>query len=154
MSDDDFSEFFVEAEPRIRRALVAAYGPERGLEAAAEALAYAWQEWDAVRVMANPVGYLYRVGQSKSRPRRRAQVFPTSARDGESWFEPGLPEALNGLTERERTAVVLIEGYGWTYREVADTTGVARSTVQVQFERGLAKLRSSLGVEAREVGHE
>ena len=104
--------------------------------------------------MTNPVGYLYRVGQSKSRPRRRALVFPIAARSGEPWFEPGLPEALNELTERERTAVVLIEGYGWTYREVADTIGVARSTVQVQFERGLTKLRSSLGVEAREVGHE
>ncbi len=154
MSDDDFTDFFAESEPRIRRALVAAYGPERGREAAAEALAYAWQHWDAVKVMTNPVGYLYRVGQSKSRPRRRAQVFPIAPRSRESWFEPGLPEALNELTERERTAVVLIEGYGWTYREVADTIGVARSTVQVHFERGLAKLRSSLGIEAGEVGRE
>jgi hypothetical protein len=38
-----FAAFFAETEPRLRRAFVAAYGPERGREAAAEALAYAWQ---------------------------------------------------------------------------------------------------------------
>ena len=38
-----FETFFAETEPRLRRALVAAYGPERGRDAAAEALAYAWE---------------------------------------------------------------------------------------------------------------
>ncbi|GJM36838.1 MAG: hypothetical protein DHS20C19_02050 [Acidimicrobiales bacterium] len=154
MSDDDFTDFFGDAEPRLRRALVAAYGPDRGREAAAEALTYAWQHWPRVKNMTNPVGYLYRVGQSKSRRRRRAPVFPTTPGSDEPWHEPGLPEALNRLTERERAAVVLIEGYGWTYREVAETVGVARSSVQVYFERGLAKLRASLGVRTGEAGNE
>ncbi len=154
MSDDEFADFFGDAEPRLRRALVAAYGPERGREAAAEALAYAWQHWDKVKFMTNAVGYLYRVGQSKSRPRRRAPVFPTTTGSSEPWFEPGLPDALNELSERERAAVVLIEGFGWSFREVADTIGITRSSVQVYFERGLVKLRASLGAGASEAGDE
>lgn len=61
---DAFTEFFRDVEPRLRRALVAAYGTERGREAAAEALARAWEHWADVVEMSNPVGYLYRVGQS------------------------------------------------------------------------------------------
>jgi hypothetical protein len=68
--DDGFEDFFAVAEPRLRRALVAAYGIERGREAAAEALAYGWEHWSKVRAMKNPTGYLYRVGQSRSRARK------------------------------------------------------------------------------------
>jgi len=68
--------------PRLARALVAAYGPERGQEAVAEALADAWEHFEDVRVMPNPAGYVYRVGQSRSRPRRRpvTAAFPVDQR--------------------------------------------------------------------------
>jgi hypothetical protein len=62
--------FFAEAEPRLRRAFVAAYGTQRGYEATAEALAYGWEHWRRIRSLDNPLGYLYRVGQSRTRPRR------------------------------------------------------------------------------------
>jgi DNA-directed RNA polymerase specialized sigma24 family protein len=143
---DGFAAFFAETEPRLRRALVAAYGPQRGRDAAAEALAYAWQHWDRVRGMANAAGYLYRVGQSKTRERLRPPLFPPVASSGEPWTEPDLPEALDSLSERERVAVVLIEGFGWTYREVAEVTDVSVSSVQSYRERGLQKLRAALGV--------
>jgi len=41
----EFELFALDVEPRLRRALVAAYGSDRGREAAAEALAYAWEHW-------------------------------------------------------------------------------------------------------------
>jgi RNA polymerase sigma factor (sigma-70 family) len=147
MTSDDFTEFFAEAEPRLRRAFVAAYGPERGREAAAEALTHAWEHWERVKEMDNAIGFLYRVGQSRSRPRRRPRPFPPAAETPDQWVEPQLPDALNRLSERERTAVVLIEGFGWTFREVADTIGVSVSSVQSYFERGLHKLRTALGVD-------
>jgi DNA-directed RNA polymerase specialized sigma24 family protein len=148
--DDGFTKFFADAEPRLRRALVAAYGAERGREAAAEALAYAWQHWNTgkrVSVMINPIGYLYRVGQSRSRPRLDpppTRPVPPDASEG--WTEPGLPRALAGLSERERLAVVLITGFGWSFREVADTAGVSVSSVQSYLDRGMRKLRVDLGV--------
>jgi len=45
MSDDDsssYSTFHQRAEPRLRVALVAAFGADRGPEAALEALVYGW----------------------------------------------------------------------------------------------------------------
>lgn len=38
-----FSAFAREVEPRIRRALIAAFGPDVGTDAAAETMAIAWQ---------------------------------------------------------------------------------------------------------------
>jgi DNA-directed RNA polymerase specialized sigma24 family protein len=96
--------------------------------------------------MDNPIGYLYRVGQSRSRPRRSRAAFPAPTGATDRWVEPALPAALTDLSERERLAVVLIEGFGWTYREVAELVEVSVSSVQSYLERGLAKLRSALGV--------
>lgn len=145
-SEDGFDAFFAEAEPRLRRAFVAAYGSERGREAASEALTYAWQHWERVSEMDNALGYLYRVGQSKSRERLEPLVLPPPPAAEVGWFEPDLPQALARLSERERLAVVLIEGFGWTFREVANLADVSTSSVQSYLARGLRKLRSALGV--------
>ena len=70
---DSFTEFVVGTETRLRHALTAAFGPERGREGAAEALAYGWEHWDRIGKMENPAGYLYQVGRDHARrmtPRR------------------------------------------------------------------------------------
>lgn len=146
---DGFVEFVEANERGLRHALTAALGFEAGKEAAAEALAYGWEHWDRVRVMANPVGYLYTVGRSKGRRvlSARNPVFPAIPEDWTPWFEPGLPAALAGLPERERTVVLLLHGYGWHMTEVAETLGVSKSTVQTHAERGMRKLRHKLGVD-------
>jgi len=141
-----FEVFFDEAEPRLRRALVAMYGFERGREAAAEALAYGWEHWERVRDMRNPVGYLFRVGQSRTRPRKRPPVFDLPALASDVWIEPGLASALGELSERQRVAVVLVYGFGWHLAEVAEVTGVRVPTVQTHAERGLSRLRQALEV--------
>ena len=69
-SSRSFLEFARAAEPRLRYALVAALGVERGLEATNNALVYGWEHWERVGGMDNPIGYLYRVGQRKGRRRR------------------------------------------------------------------------------------
>ena len=71
----EFEGFVRESEPRLRCALVAAYGFEEGRDATAEAFAYAWEHWERVRGMPNAVGYLFWVAQSRSR-RRRVPVAP------------------------------------------------------------------------------
>lgn len=143
---NDFEAFVRDAEPRLRRALIAAYGSERGREATAEALAYGWEHWARVRAMQNPTGYLYRVGQSRTRRRSSLRTaFPVAAEPDLPNVEPGLGAALAALTERQRIAVVLVHGFGWTLREVADLTGRKVPTVQRHAERGLAKLRAQIG---------
>ena len=65
---------------------------------------------------------------------------------GDPWIEPNLAGALGALTERQRVAVSLVHGYGWTLREVADLCGLQITSVQNHLERGLARLRDRLGV--------
>ncbi len=144
----EFDAFVRDAEQRLSLTFAAAYGPDLGKEATAEALAYAWEHWDRLSAMTNPVGYLYRVGQSRVRRHRfrRPPVTPPVAGRHEPWIEPGLPAALATLSLRQRVAVVLIEGFGWTQPEVAALIGVSRSSVQKHLERGLLRLRSQLGV--------
>lgn len=145
-----FEAFVAEAEPRLRRALVAAYGPAAGREATVDALAWAWSHWDRVTDLDNPVGYLYRVGQTEARHARRTPSPvepPEVASGGEPWFEPALEPALLALSEHQRVAVVLCHGFSWTHREVADLLDVSTSSVQTHVERGLTHLRRALEVD-------
>jgi DNA-directed RNA polymerase specialized sigma24 family protein len=143
-----FREFVREAEPRLRRALVAAYGLDRGREAACDALAYAWEHWDRLRSVENLVGYLYRVGQSSLRTRKKPVLFAIDD-DVEPLVEPALAGALARLPERQRASVVLVHAGGLTVREAADVLGVNASTVQRHVERALAALRLAIVEGAR-----
>lgn len=150
MTDEtDFKEFLAQAGPRLRRALSSVYGPDRGREAAAEALAYAWENWEKVKALSNPIGYLFRVGQSKTRP-RKARLVVARPEDPEPWSEPALGRLLTELSERQRLAVVLVHGFGWSLKEVADLAGIRVTSVQNHLERGLAKLRAGLEVTDRD----
>jgi DNA-directed RNA polymerase specialized sigma24 family protein len=140
-----FEAFVREAEPRLSRALAAAYGFEDGRDATAEALAYAFEHWPRLQHIANLPGYLFRVGQSRGRQRRQPVVFAVPEATDYA-FEPALPEALASLTQRQRLAVVLVHGYGYTLREVAELTGIRPTTVQNHLTRGLVRLRSRMGV--------
>ena len=146
---DSFREFAVEVEPRLRQALTAALGSEPGKDAAAEALAYAWENWDRVASMGNPVGYLFTVGRNRGRRwwRGGRRVFYLPLPGRVPWVEPGLPVAVSRLPDRQREVVVLLFCFEWTMSEIAEVLDISKSTVQNHAERGLASLRKSLGVE-------
>ena len=141
-----FEHFVEEAGPRLGRALAAVYGFEDGRDATAEALAYAWENWQQLQHIGNLPGYLFRVGQTRGRPRHQRVLFDIGA-DVEHRFEPGLPKALAALSQRQRLAVVLVHGYGYSLREVAELTGIRPTTVQNHLGRGLMRLRRLLGVD-------
>lgn len=152
-----FDAFVREIEPRLRRALVAAYGPEAGRDAALDALAWAWSHWERVETMDNPAGYLYRVGQTRAREARQARgvidhrpladaAEIRSRSEDVPAMEPGLEPALLALSEQQRVAVVLCHAMQWTHREVAELLDLSPSTVQNHVERGLVKLRRILEV--------
>jgi RNA polymerase sigma factor (sigma-70 family) len=145
---NSFAEFFRDAEPRIRHALVSAFGPETGRESAADAIAYGWERWDAVSAMDNAVGYLYVYGRGRAldRLRRRRVRFEPPSLVSIPEVEPGLGEALAALPERQRVTVMLLHCFDWSMSEVADLLGISKSTVQNHAERGLGRLRRSLGV--------
>ena len=150
--EDAFTDFVTEVGPRLKQALVSSLGGEVGRESTAEALAYAWEHWERIQGMANPAGYLYRVGKSRGvamyRRSHREVGFPqpAMAAGDPPRFEPGLPAALGKLSERQRLVVMLVNGYAWTHREVAELLRISVGSVQRHAERGLGKLRKTLRV--------
>ena len=149
MDPDRFRDFAIETERRLSVSFAVAFGPDLGREATAEALAYLWEHRQRVLAMENPIGYLYRVGQTTARRyfRSRRRIVPDPPSTGETEFEPGLIPALRRLSPRQRQAVVLVHGYDFTQQEVADMLGVSRSSVQKHLDRGLTSLRGDLGGE-------
>ncbi len=143
--EEGFRQFVTASEPRLRMALMATYGTERGRDAAAEALAACWEHWEEVRQMANTIGWCYRVGQSRTRDRKAPNLYFRPVHD-EPWVEPALPSALAQLPRRQRVAVVLVHGYGLTVKEVAGVLGIAPTSVRTHLSRGLDSLRRSLNV--------
>ncbi len=143
-----FEAFAADAGPRLLRVTCARYGLDIGAEVAADALAWAWEHWEQVQVMANPAGYLYRVAQSSARRHRRWRRptgLPAEVRDGGSLVEPGLEAALSRLSPNQRTAVLLVHGLDWTYQETATAMGITLAAVRNHVHRGLRRLRTALG---------
>ncbi len=144
-----FQAWLLEAEERIRHALIAAFGSQAGEDAAADAIAFAWEHWVDVTQKPNPTGYVFGVGRNFARRNTRAQTLnlPPVRVEQMPQVEPGLPAAVEALSERQRTVVTLLYGLDWTMSEVAELLSVSKSTIQNHAERGLQKLRNELGVE-------
>ena len=143
---DSFTIFVREVEARLRHALIPSVGLDAATEVTAEALAYAWEHWDRLRHMDNPAGYLYRVAQTKARSERdRGRVFPDVSVSRLPHVEPGLPEALQRLSEKQRTVVWLVHGLEWRQTEVAVFLGVSEDTIRTHLSRGMDKLQRTIG---------
>jgi DNA-directed RNA polymerase specialized sigma24 family protein len=148
-----FEELLARVEAPVRRALVSAYGPQLGGEAAADALAYAWEHLDRISTMDNPAGYLWRVGQTSvrrvTRRRRREQPLPGPVADPGTappadLGDPGLQAALSRLTLHQRVAVVLVHGFAYPLAEAAGVLGCSVSSLRNHLDRGLTRLRRDL----------
>lgn len=142
----DFAAFYRDTEPRLRRALVAACGVDAGVEAASRAMELGFQRWAELRAMENPAGYLYRVGRNAARDRRKPLPAVVAEQAERYGFEPGLPSALNALTEQQRQAVLLVHGAGESLATAASILDVSVSTLRNHLNRGLDHLRRHLGV--------
>lgn len=145
----EFEAFVARSEPLLRRALVASYGPMVGRDATVDALSWAWEHWTRVAPMENPVGYLYRVGQTSAQryfSAPRPGVLPAASSDGEPDVQPELADALLRLSLQQRATVVLAHGYALSQREVAAVLGISVSTVREHLDRGLTRLRNELEV--------
>lgn len=145
-----FNALMSAVEYRVRRALVARYGIDVGDDASAEAFAWAWEHLDDVEAMTNPAGYLFRVGQSTAkrlmgwRRQRRPVYEPPAGSELRTRIDGELLASLQRLSADQRAAVLLVHGYGFSYREVADTLGVSESAVTNHVHRGLKRLRRLL----------
>lgn len=148
MGSDDhgaFERLVADARVRLWQAYVPLRGEHGADEAVSEALAWAWEHRDRLATMENPIGYLYRVGLTRS-VTRPAPTLPTPADVGMPHIEPGLLPALLALPASQRAAVWLVHGCGWSYAEVAEALEIGRSTVGTHISRAMAALRRKLEV--------
>ena len=105
LDDEAWFAAFAQSEGlRLRQGLLARFGVEVGCEVWEDALAWAWEHRDRVKVAANPVGYLYRVAQSASRPyvRWSPAGWSLSHPTKRSW----LPIACDRLRPRECFGII------------------------------------------------
>lgn len=137
-------EFLLDIRPRLMRAFLGTVGPNRADDALSVAFEWAFENWDRLSEMENPVGYLYRVGTTRSTPPKAPTELPAPAEVGLPDFEPRLVPALLRLPQTQRTAVWLIHACGWNYEDAADAMGVGVSTVGTHVSRGLDALRRDM----------
>ena len=137
-----FEAFVDRVEPRLLQALVARLGAVDGREATVDALSWAWENWTRVGDFDHPVAYLFRVGVTSARRFRSHRPSPHRTDDpGQVVGEFGhVVRALESLSVRQRTVVVLVSAYQWRICEVAEHLDIAASTAQRHYTRGLARL--------------
>lgn len=145
MPRDAFETLVADARPRLWRAYVAVRGVDGADEAVSEALAWAWEHRDRLATMENPVGYLYRVGLTRTTSRAEP-LLPSPEEVGIPDIEPGLLPALMALPPSQRAAVWLVHACGWSYAEVAEALQIGRSTVGTHTSRAMKALRRTLEV--------
>lgn len=144
-SDAEFEAFVRDARVRLRRALIGAVGLDRVEDAVAEALAWAVEHRRELAGMGNPVGYLFRVGQSRVRVRKQPRLVAAGVTHLPD-VEPGLPAALASLPEAQRVSVWLAHGCGWSHADIGEALGISSSTVATHVARAMTRLRAELGV--------
>ena len=145
-------QFLDVARPGLDRAFRSMYGREVGAEVLADVEAWAVEHQGRLLTMTNPVGYLFRVGQSSARKYQRySRSFAESLNaDLTSFceFDTDLVRVLGHLTLHQRTALLLVHGYGWRLEDAATYMNCSISTVRNHLRRGERRVqRQWKGVE-------
>lgn len=155
--EEELERFCAEAYPRLVGALAHQFG-DRWLaeDLAQEALVRACDRWRSVRRLDSPHGWAFRVGVNlgNSRFRRRAAERRARARRGADpavQEDPDVPdrmavaEALRGLTDAQREAVVLRYYLGLSAAQAAAVLSSSEGAVRASTHRAIAALRAALG---------
>ena len=147
----NFEQFCEREHDRLARALALALdSTDLGNDAAAEAMARAWERWNTVADYDNPAGWVYRVGLNWGRSRlrrRRREVTSAFLPDSATTDRHGddqLARALTTLSPDHRAVVVAKFYLDWADAETAEALGVPVGTVKSRLHRALAHLHDEL----------
>ncbi|NUR30257.1 MAG: SigE family RNA polymerase sigma factor [Catenulispora sp.] len=153
--EQDFDEFYLGSVRKVTAQLVALLGDAgEADDAVQEAYARAWQRWDSVSRMDDPVAWVrvvaYRIKVSSWRSTmRRAVAYrrhgPPADVPDMSPDSVALVAALRQIPEAQRRAIVLFHLAGLTVEQVAAEVGAPVGTVKARLSRGRAALAQVLG---------
>lgn len=149
-----FEDFFEAERVRLFRALFAiTRSRDEAEDVSQEAFMRLWERWDRVSAMDDPAGYLHRTAMNVYCDRRRRIVLGmkravrlSPAPDGYEAVEARsvAAGALGALTPRQRAAVVLTEGLGYSAEEAGKILGIKGSTVRALMFQARSALKDSV----------
>jgi RNA polymerase sigma-70 factor (ECF subfamily) len=139
-----FATLIEKYERPLRSFLARAVGPDHADDIAQDAFIKAWgaaHQYDGrARYSTWLTRIAWRCRLDRLRKERNAEP-PEEAR-----AEPGaaaeVQDMLARLSERERAALVLCEGHGWTHGEAAELLGLPLGTLKSTVARAKAKCRA------------
>jgi RNA polymerase sigma-70 factor (sigma-E family) len=153
----EFEQFFARHHRELARLGFLLSGDRQNAEdLTAETFLAAWQRWDTVRSVDQPVAYVRRilVNIAASRLRRiggeRRRMALIFAADRDTVFDPDpgavldVRAALLRLPVRRRACVVLRHAFDLSESEVATALGISVGTVKSQTSKGMALLQKLL----------
>jgi RNA polymerase sigma factor (sigma-70 family) len=148
---EDFRTFFEDEHRRLFKTLYFVTGDRaEAADLMQEAFLKLWERWDRIESIDDPQGYLYRVALNFSKMRARAarraalRTVPLSVvRDpyDDVDIREDVRRMLLTLTPRQRTALVLLDLYGYGSKDAARIMGIRPSTVRALATQGRAALR-------------
>ncbi len=128
-------------------------------DAVQETLVKAWRSWDSLARTDHVSRWLMRVCVNYCISRRRylrsrgwpqlqtSELVPSGGDASSSAQNVDMDRAYRRLSLKQRAAIVLTYGYGYTDDESAALMGCRPGTVRTHVARGLATLRKELGDE-------
>jgi RNA polymerase sigma-70 factor (ECF subfamily) len=148
-----FKEFFQAERVRLYKALFAITRSRHEAEdISQDAFLRVWERWERVREMDDPAGYLHRTAMNAFRDRYRRFVLGirrairvTPASDEYEMVEARsvAADVLASLSPRQRAAIVLTEGLGYSAEEAGELLGIKGSTVRALTFQARAAVRNS-----------
>lgn len=148
-----FEEFFLAERDRLFHTFCLIIGNRHEAEdLAQDAFVRVLERWDSVGAMADPAGYLHRTAMNLFRNRYRRAMRSVKRMIG-AVPPPDVYEAVDArdamdaalapLSPRQRAAIVLTDGLGYTAEEAGRLLGVKGSTVRALHMQARSALKGT-----------
>jgi RNA polymerase sigma-70 factor (ECF subfamily) len=148
-----FEELFRAEQRRLHQALFVITGSRQEAEdIGQEAFLRLWERWDRIRGLDDPVGYLHRTAINVYRDHSRRLLLTMKRAVGMASQPNGYAavearsmaaSVLGQLPTRQRAALVLTEGLGYSAEEAGQLLGIKGSTVRALHFQARSALRGT-----------
>jgi RNA polymerase sigma factor (sigma-70 family) len=152
-----FERFYEEVKDRVwQTLLVTGRDPTRAEDAVAEAFARAFERWESVGLMDNPVGWVVQVAVNRFNSdwriwrRELPEPPPDAAATDPASFDADLARLVWSLPRRQRQVVALRVIADLSEDETGRILRISPKTVSVHLHRALGSLRQDMKAQRME----